>query len=426
MNTFPLVAALRFRRDPTRSARCSDRKYSWPRLGYLCGLVLLGSYYVKMGRYPAYDWIMFLSALGVSIRALVQYSLPKIQRPLVLAGGLIMASGLLTIPRDAHGPIHGAHSVLLYLYLMLVWIPLASVVLRKWCDIRAAGAALVVGMTVTGLYAVGQKFLGWPILGERVQFWGRMTGLTRHPNELGTFCAMVLPYALALILTATHQFARMFWSGCLAVGIGALMLSGSMTGFLASWAGIGYFLWMYKRHLNVRTAGTLALLMVGITMSGVLLGTSGAQSTLHRVQDFMQTSGGRVTLYERLEGDAYAWRAISDNPIVGRGYHAKAHNVDTEIHNGLLRAWYDGGLFALLAVLVVLAGAWGAIQRTWHEAAVQGRYTYRVWVAGAKASFLSFLVVISASPTLYQRSSWFVVALVFAVAAVARRERACS
>jgi len=398
------------------------RRYAASRFLYLCGLVLLGSYYVKAGRYPAYDWLFFAAVLGAWGNALTRHVLPRMNPALALAGVLIVVSGVATVPQDVHGIPHSTYSLVLYLYLIGLWIPVASIVLQRWSHIESAFVALVLGMTITSLYAIGQKSLGWPILGARTEFWGRVTGLTRHPNELGTLCAMIVPYALGLLMNARGLWPRLWWVLALLIGVVALMLSGSMTGLLSGVTGVATFFWLYRSRITVKKTAPMVVGVALMVMGGLWLGTGGSQSALQRVEDFLHSSSGRVTLYQRIEGDQYAWERIVREPIRGRGYHAKAANVDTEIHNGLLRAWYDGGFFALLAVIVLLVGAAASLRNARRLVRRQPVIGSHALVSASGAAFASFLVMMMASPTLYQRSSWFAVAIVFAVAAVARRE----
>lgn len=399
----------------------SVKMLSLARKVYIAGFLLLGIYYLKIGRYPVYDWLGLTSAAIIIVTYVLQLKLPRIDGFIFLSGAFLLLSAMATIPFVGK-PNNSPATVLLYIYLIVVWIPIGSVVLTRWAHLRHAYSALVLSMAITSMYAIGQELFNWPIL-ENVQYWGRMTGLTRHPNELGAFCAMVFPYALALVHTERSKITRMLWIAAIIVGVIGLFLSGSMTGIFALIGGMAVYFWHTAKIARLQAVGLTLICSISIAGASIAFGGNDSQSVVQRLKDFIQNESGRITLYSRLEADKYAWNGVIENPFIGHGYHAKAENVNTLIHNAFLGAWFNGGIFELLALLAILGGAILALLQARKWTRNEELTINRPYISAAGASFVAFLIIAMVSPSLYQRSSWFPVALLFAASTIVRRHR---
>jgi hypothetical protein len=394
-------------------------------VAYIASLSLLGIYFVRVGRYPLYDWLAVVSAAAVFGSSLSRRKLRRYDKYILIAGGMFILAGIVTSLFSQRLALESQLSSIILIYVILVWIPLATIVLRSWERIRIAYVALTISMVITSMYAVGQKYFGWPFFGERIEFWGRMTGLTRHPNELGTFCAMVLPYCICIVDTERNRILRMGWIASLVAGAAGIVYSGSMTGAVMAIVGATYYYLVTRRRRRRQIVNIARLASVFLVVGFVLVSQgdtgTGSQTVVQRIEDFGEGDQGRITLALRLSADDYAWRKILESPLAGYGYHARAENVGTLIHNGFLRAWYGGGIFALLGVVVIEAGAFLAFIR-FRRIMRHYQIGNHVNMAGAAgAAFLAFLIMTLTSPTLEQRSGWFPVAIIFAVAAIVRR-----
>ena len=401
-----------------------QRKGLWfSRSVYLINLALLGAYYPKFGHYALYDWVGLIAVLTGFGYYIIRGRFPSLNRSLLLFAGLLFLGAIATVPNDPH-PSNSVFSAILMLYTLVLWLSLPSLLFVKWKHLRWAFIALGVSVSVTSMYAVGQKLFGFPIFGSNY-FWGREIGLTRQPNELGTFCAMVFPYLMVLVTTSTRLRGKIIWTGAALLAVIGVLLSGSMTGALALLAGVLAYYFMTNRRGRVHT---MVLVLLGVAvMAGFTTVYSGkhTQFVVQRIDRFLSSQHGKFTLDQRLVADRHAWKYIESNLIQGHGYHSRVQTIGgtIEVHNTILRAWYDGGVFTLLAVLALLFGAAFFLAKAWNRIIYVGDIPHKPYVAGAIGSYVAFLVMIQASPVLYQRSAWFPVAIAFAIASLMVRPK---
>lgn len=393
------------------------------RLLYLTSLALLGVYYPKFGRYAVYDWFGVLAVVSGFGYYITHARFPVLNLYVLLSGILLVLGAIATIPNDTH-PFHSAFAAILMLYTLVLWLSLPRLLFVEWKHLYWAFVALGVSVSVTSIYAIGQKLLGFPVLGPNY-FWGREIGLTRQPNEIGTFCAMVFPYLLSLTITSRILRNKIIWTGVAMLAIIGVLLSGSMTGALALLAGILGYYFTTSRRGRVRTVILILLGTIVITVFSAVYSGKHTQFVVQRIERFISSQHGKITLDQRLVANRHAWQYIQSSPLQGHGYHSRVKSIggSIQVHNTILRAWYDGGIFTLLAVLMLLLGAAIALAKAWKQIVYIGDIRHKPYVAGAIGAFIAFLVTIQASPVLYQRSTWFPVALAFAVALIVRRTK---
>ena len=395
------------------------------RLLYLLNLTLLGEYYPKFGQYAIYDWVGLIAVLTGFGYYIVRGRFPALNRSVLLFAGMLFLGAIATIPNAAY-PSHSAFAAILMLYTLVLWLSLPSFLFVEWKHLRWAFMALGISVSVTTMYAIGQKLIGLPFLGGD-QFWGRATGLTRHPNELGTFCAMVFPYMMVLLLTSTRLRGKVIWTVATLLAVIGVSLSGSMTGALALVAGISGYYFMTSRRGRIRAMILILFGTIAIAGFSAVHSSKHTQLVVQRIEYFLSSQNGRFTLDQRLVADRNAWEDIQKSPIDGHGYHSQVQTIGgtIEVHNTILRAWYDGGIFTLFAVLTLLLGAAISLAKAWKRIVYVGDISHKPYVAATIGSFISFLVMVQASPVLYQRSAWFPVSLAFAVTLIVRRTTSC-
>lgn len=391
----------------------------------MASLLLLGAYYPKFGRYPTYDYFMLLSALLLTAYYLARARAPKVSgflwggAFLVLLGGAITA---LSVP----SPLTTASATGLLLYLLLVLLSLPRLLLRNRTHIRWAFIALGLSAVGTALFGIGQLTLGLPNLAH-TQTWGRALGLTRQPNELGTFCASVEPYLLALLATTSRRYGveRVVWLLASSVAFLGVLISGSLTGSVALIAGVASYFALASNRGRLLTMA--AVLVAGSSIfiaAGFLRGHT--PSAVQRGVAFVQTSQGRLTLRERLSGYQEALSKIASDPLTGRGFEAEVLNLrkQGQVHNLFLRAMYDGGVFTFLGIAFVLLGVTLDLWSSWRLLARLHGSLARPYLAASTAAFVAFLLASQAGPILYQRSAWFPVAIAIGTAGLVHRTAA--
>lgn len=379
---------------------------------YLLSLVFIAAYYPKFGRYPTYDWLQLAAVVAILAYSLSRFQLPRPNRAFLMPGLLLAGGAALTVPRAA-GMSAALVSAIQLIYVIVVLCSLPSILFRGWTDVRRAYGALALSVVATVAFAIPQIIFGWHSL-SGVHYWGRATGLTRQPNELGVVCATVVPYILFLGATARSRVTRVVGTLLATFAMLGTLLSGSMTGFLALVVGLLVFAALGTRRSRVTTLSASAVIIAAGLGLAVLAGGHD-QFTIRRIVRFATSSGGKLTLHQRLAGYGDALTSVLRHPLVGRGYHATVSNLGEQgsVHNIFLRAWYDGGLLTLIAIVLVLLATLGSLIWSWRRA--RSDPLARLNVAAAAAAVAAFFTAAQASPVLYQRSSWFPVAIAFAV-----------
>ncbi len=397
------------------------------RFAFLVSLGLLGIYYLKIGRYPVYDWAGLLAAVCAYSVLLYKAKISSSAWPFLFAAILLVTGAVLTIP-FANQTGRAGLSAALLIYMVIVWVPLGAATMRDTRDFRRALMALSLSMVLTSLYALGQRFLGWPCLAG-IDFYGRATGLLRQPNELGVFCGMVFPYTLCLVASANHKVEKLFWCLVGGIGVAGLVVSGSMTGTVVLVIGCVVYAFLSRLRTRVWLVG---IALIAIVVGAIVLTGTGAgrgETTFRRIAA-LGTSAGRITIYERLEGYRTALNEIKGRPLRGYGYHAYVSGVrnalgdekKTLVHDMYLRAWLDGGLFTLLGIVVVLAYAVQIAIRIRRRVQRFPELCFLdVYAIAAISSFSGFFVMTLPSPTLYQRSNWFPVVILLAMTSILRK-----
>jgi hypothetical protein len=347
---------------------------------------------------------------------------------LAWTGALLVIGAALTVP-NIEDPGRYAFDVILVIYVLVFWVSLAPLLLRDWHHLRSAFAATSISAIITSGYAIAQYTVGAPFVGDGSMnenpFWGRMAGLTRHPNELGTFICMAFPFFLALAATGKSGISRLTWLGGGVIALLGVLVSGSMTAVFALAAGIlGYVLLVNRRGRFF----VVALVLLG-TMALIGFRTAfedgQSQTAAQRINRLVTSREGLRTYEQRQVINRLAIDYIESNPLRGHGINSTvdAMGVEQVVHNAILRAWFDGGLFTMLAMVLVLLGTGVALIRARCRLSADDDTVHVPHLAAASGAFVALLVTMMASPTLYQRSAWFPVAIALAASMIALRRR---
>lgn len=397
------------------------------RLFLTSSFLLLGCYFPKFGRYPVYDWLGLVAVLTVALNFVVRKRTPKLNWPVVTGCSFLLIGAALTVTHESD-IIGSIIAALLLIYLLIVWVPVASEVMTTTKHLRAAFGALGISAAITTIYALGQRFLGLPFLGDpEINFWGRVTGLTRHPNELGTFAAMVFPCLLCLTAT-TRSFGWKFaWGAAAALVCIGVFLSGSMTGTLALALSAVVYLATLRGAARLRGLGGLLFLAGALVVfAGYNYKSDNKFTAFARVSAFFDSEQGRFTAQQRLVANANAVAYITSTPFRGHGYNSEVATLEggeIEVHNSFLRAWFDGGFFTFAGFLAVLFGGVRnhlRSRRKLRELQLMGHRLDPYWSAIA-GSLVGLFISMQTSPILYQRSAWFPVALAFGLNSIVNR-----
>jgi len=388
---------------------------------YYGGLLSVGHLAIR----PAFSLTLsdyfFFAALAVEFPLLFSQRLEGGDLPLgVLCGSYLFCLGALLSTFASPQPVWSLAVIVRFEFLTLVWFWLGTVVLRRPDQVRTAVACWVVSLAISGAVAVAQLF--W--VDRTAGFLSRMTGFTHHPNDLGASAAVAF-IAAVWLATSSPRSMRFPFAGVVAVAMvgTGIVLSGSVGGLIAATVAAAAYLALSRPSPRlfllaaVIAAAALAVIQLQVR--------EGAPTPLQRIQQVRQEGGSVST---RLDTYRLVIPRIEHNPVIGVGMGAGLEldtiqsdgqtHAHAYIHNQLLGVWYEGGLLAILGLLLVYASLTvAAVDARRH--AVDGQD--RLLCAALLACLLAYLAYAMGAPSLYSRYGWVPAALLLAVRAQQRR-----
>ena len=157
-----------------------------------------------------------------------------VQFPTVMVIGifLFMIGGIVS-SSFAQLPFLSILALIKYLYLIVGWFWLGTVLLQEREHIEKAVTLWITSAALSGLTAIVQLF--WEdIIPGTSPAWGRMTGLTEHVNDLGGLTSVALIPAIMMVTRHQKTTLRIFFAWiCIVLIAAGLFLSVSMTGVVA-------------------------------------------------------------------------------------------------------------------------------------------------------------------------------------------------
>jgi O-antigen ligase len=240
--------------------------------------------------------------------------------------------------------------------------------------------------------------------------FGRYVGFTEQFNDFGLSAAIGAPLAVSFLLSGRLR-SRAIASALVAMVAIPVVASGSVSSALG--AGLGVAIVVGVTPMEAARRGTKALLasVLLVCLAVVLVQAPASNSLLERVRDISaaaQTGESDRSVSPRLTLYQDAATQISDSPIVGRGLDIDSRRFSNEArldtHNLLLRAWVEGGLFAVTGIVLVIAASVASALRC-----LRARREIPL-AAGAIGCIGALVAAGMFQPILYQRYAWIPVA----------------
>ncbi len=249
----------------------------------------------------------------------------------------------------------------------------------------ASGIALeaVVGV-IQGLFKVN---LGLQILGEATQetiqiaadatYLGgqggfRINGLLGHPNLLAAYLSMLLPMCIALLFSRIPGRARAPLGVVAGLGVLALLMTLSRTGWLTFGAVMSVLYGLYFVHPRLRRRYLFARLAAAACMILILLAFSGPI-----LKRFYDSDPGALNF--RYEWMDVSWQMVMDRPVLGFGLNTFIYHLPGRTKYGGVQGLNDS-----------LGNNWPAVHNvyllTWVEqgtiafACFVGMHLYLLWI----------------------------------------------
>lgn len=309
-----------------------------------------------------------------------------------------------------------------FVYLLVFWFSLGVFVLRDEHDIGIAVLMWIIGVAISGLGGVAQIVIDPAIIpGTEVRV-GRAVGFAEQPNDLGAASGVALGPALALTAGALRsRWGRRLSGLCVPIiGIG-LVLSASASGIIAATLSVAFWLIGAARYrLALFSFGIVMVVIIGL---GIFVQTTDLD--VHAIADLyaLSESGKSGTLAERIQTYIEAFNYVSGSPLIGVGTAAGGREIwgGLAVHNVIIGAWYETGLFGCLAVIGMYGMAcWISVSAIRLSKGDPLRDLLMALIGGE----LAFLVYSLSAPGLYQRYGWISVALsIAALNILVRRAR---
>jgi hypothetical protein len=364
--------------------------------------ILLGVDKLRLGPFTFFDITMFLGVLCVLV-AFLLVAIPKPQLLLVcaLAAGLVLFSAGLSLAATARAETLWFGMKLVYVFGL--WLP-CFVSYGYWLGLdpslfRATG----VGVAILGVSAALQ-FLFPSVLPMSQEYWGRYTGLTTNPNQLGTISAAGIPLLMGLWRSENGA-----WKYVAALGIPAaivaITLSASRTGMIGACIGILAWLLLTLKNRNDRKGG-IGSVGVLVTMIAVFLLAKPGALALDRLARFFDAGVDATTVASRLKGMQVAWDSLLASPVFGNGYGAQIEGRDGVVHNAALLFAHQGGAMGLLAYLLVVVLGMVMLVRLIKNLPSLTENSRRLG-QGVAGAMLVILCVMQVSPTLTATETWW-------------------
>ncbi|WJZ65490.1 O-antigen ligase family protein [Kocuria rosea] len=233
----------------------------------------------------------------------------------------------------------------------------------------------------------------------------RFPGLAVHVSDTGAITSLAVVAGAGLLLSSTSWKCRIFTGILTIFGIVGVVLSGSVSGMLASL--VGLVVLFILRNASAQTLLNLsAVAFMGVALIYPLIKTfDNALGPGERVMQVFGQSGSSTelnTVGSRAESIISALSQFQSSPLLGAGLSMDftVAALQSTPHNLFVTTLYQGGaLFAMGIALVVING----IMKAW-----RCRY-YAPSIVALVASSLFFAMT---APSYYNRYFWLPLALI--------------
>ena len=337
---------------------------------------------------------LFLLAFGFAVaESLLRGDQRRVLTDVLWWGiGLFVIGGLIsTLLYSADLPSSVAIIARVF-YLVAAWFWTGAKSFRTREHLWTALKLWVISAAVCGYWTLGQKYVGLPGSVDGTRF----AGLADHVNDLGALAACAIVPALVL----TWKQSR--W-GLAALGIAVgLLLSESIGGGIAALVALAFCL--LAPDLTKLTAIALAVGVAVFVLATPLVGGSAITRLATATNASAQFNQDTFSIRARVYG--LAWDRVKAEPLFGTGFDSRSSKLfdvpsdqSYQVHNLFLAAWFEGGILALIGIVVLEAGL---LALGWQEA----RHSEdRLLGLTLVAAFLAYLVAEMSEPALYKRYS---------------------
>lgn len=397
-----------------------------PRTALVGVLVLLP--WVKLELYPRIIWAdaLFLLFGGMVVLqgVLLRYSFhaPKI---IMLFGALIafwitavIASGWRVVYISAY-----TFETMVYLYVgLLSWL-LAYTMTFSEKVFQSAFKALMVGfiivLTFGGIGLLEVLLFGRfsPLFYSKAR---KLIAVFKFPNQLAGFLVLFFPIVIMQSLHARSWKERLFYGGWALLTLIEIVASGSRTGLVAAFFGLGLCVLFALSRLHLRYIMLVGVLTVGLGLAVAYLEPH--IQVIHRAFSALQlVLHGEITDPFRRENWRIALQIFKRFPFTGYGVANVALDYGYEPHNTYLAVAAETGVLGLFAFSALLAFV---LVLAWHNTRlVKYAPQWFGWAYGLWFGLLAEMLYATQHHILRTRHLWVTFGLIVALNVWLRRAR---
>jgi O-antigen ligase len=374
------------------------------------GLFFVSILVFRLDAFTVGDLLLIASAVAL----VLAIKKPVVKNPLpistALATVLLVVGGALSSAVSPN-PSDSVQVLVRLLFVVVVLPWQCRLLLTTDRRLTAAAVWFGAGAAVCGAGTVLQYAFGPLIIpGTEVTNAGRFPGFAGHVSDTGGITALAVIIGLILLARPGRRRAHLLAALILVGGLVGVILSGSVSGFLAIAVAVIYI--VLRRGIAFRRlffAGVLTA--VGFYIANtVLAANSVALTPLQRIEATLGISSTVAdvnTASSRLETDRLGWEGFLAHPLTGVGLDGPSALVmgNLGVHNFWIAALYQGGIFIALGLAVVVIGIMASGLR----------HTPRSTVPLAiYASVLAMLAFAMTAPSFFNRYFWVPLALLSA------------
>jgi len=255
---------------------------------------------------------------------------------------------------------------------LLGGILLATATLASCRDLR--GVRILLGfVTFIGLIVAVLSLSenhGFQATQGGAQVQGRLQGAFQSPNQLGSWCALVIPIAAGLLFASPGRFGRLLGAVSLLALLGSLVFSLSRSAWIGTGAAVLLLLFTLREARRL-----LAFILVPLVVAGYLIFSfAPTPPEVEVVGERVRAIAVRSPYDARSEIYHEALNEIREDPITGQGpggFAIASRRAGTETstvfadhaHNMLLNYGAESGLPAVGLVLAFVLALGAAARR---------------------------------------------------------------
>jgi O-antigen/teichoic acid export membrane protein/O-antigen ligase len=399
-----------------------------PRAIYYLGLLLLALLTVRASGQVTFSDLLFLLSMMLAVADLIILRRNvAIGIPLLLLGGMaIFTIGGLLSSLESYAAFKSVATVARLIFLTVFWFWLGTVVLTRLEHIVTAIGLWVASAAICGTGAVAQLLAG-EVIPNTHTIYGRSTGFTAQPNDLGGLCAIAfVPAVMLTVRKGLSPPRRLLAYLGLMLVLAGLVLSGSVGAMIA--ALVAVFVWFALQPNSRRTVLPFLAIVGAVLALTTFQSIRGDPTPLARFQHVTEPRGeaGAGSLESRIETYRVATTAIKRDPFLGVGLDLVSVtkpfglvSYEYDVHNLVIGTWYKAGLFGLIGMLMVVIAL---LRLGWTVLRDSRTDSEEMMGAALLSSFVAFVAFAMSAPVLFSRYGWIPAALLLALRAVQLRE----